>query len=43
MDESDPWFYLDYTTKSARDEAVWDEIANADFSDDGRDLSISAS
>lgn len=41
MDESDSWFYLDYTTELARDEAMWDEIANADFSDDGRDLSIS--
>ena len=41
MDESDSWYYLDYTTESARDEAMWDEIVNADFSDDGRDLSIS--
>jgi hypothetical protein len=43
MDESDSWFYLDYAAESARDEAMWDEIVNADFSDDGRDLSISAS
>jgi hypothetical protein len=41
MDESDSSSYLDYTTESARDEAMWDEIVNADFSDDGRDLSIS--
>jgi hypothetical protein len=41
MDESDSWFYLDYTTELANDEAMWDEIVNADISDDGRDLSIS--
>jgi SLA1 homology domain 1, SHD1 len=42
MDECASWFYLDYTTESARDEAMWDEIVNADFSDDERDLSISS-
>ena len=31
MDESGSWYYLDHTTESARDEAVWDEIVNADF------------
>ena len=40
MDKSDSQSYSDYTTGSARDEEMWDEIVNADFSD-GRDLSIS--
>jgi hypothetical protein len=38
MDKS-YWSYSDYTTESARDEEVWDEIVHADFSDDGCDLS----
>jgi hypothetical protein len=40
MDKSDSQSYSDYTTGSARDEEMWDEIVNADISD-GRDLSIS--
>ena len=41
MDNSDSQSYSDYMTGSATDEEMWDEIVNADFSDDGRELSIS--
>jgi hypothetical protein len=41
MDESDSRSYSGYATGSTRDEEMWDEIVNADFSDDGCDLPIS--